>query len=125
VSPLPEGGSAPELLAAEPVTAEPVTAAATAAAAAPAGAAATVPVAPEVLAVAAPETPAAQVAAGALLIEPVPAAVRTTSGAGWVTPAAAGAGLAALALTGWTVARKRVARGRDRALPPVPGPTCR
>ena len=107
VTPLPEGDAAPEVLAAGPAT---VPAAATAAA----GTVPAAPPAPEVpLVAAAPEVPAAPVAQGALVVGPAPAAVRTASGTDWATPAAGAAGLAALALTGWTVTRKRGARTRD------------
>jgi reprolysin-like metallo-peptidase family M12B len=110
VTPLPEGDPAPQVLAAGLATTPPA-----APPAAP-GAAAAVPVAaaaPEVPVAATPEAPGAPVAADVLLTEPAPAAVRVASGTDWARPAAASAGLAAVALTGWTVTRKRGARGRD------------
>jgi hypothetical protein len=110
VTPLPESDPTPEVLAAAPDVraAAPVTTA-TAATAAPAE----VAVAPEVPVAAAPEAPVAPVAAGVLLTEPVPSAVRVASRADWAPPVAAAAGVAVLALAGWTVTRKRSARGRD------------
>jgi hypothetical protein len=110
VTPLPEGDAAPEVLAAAPEVP------AAAPAAAPATAADAVPA--EVVAVpaplaAAPAAPAVPVADGALVVGPVPAAVRTASRADWVPPAAAAAGFAVLALTGWTVTRTRGSRSRD------------
>ncbi|WP_448610141.1 reprolysin-like metallopeptidase [Geodermatophilus sp. URMC 60] len=102
VTPLPEGDPEPQVLAAAPV------AAATAATAVPAA-----PAAPEVPVAAAAEAPAAPVATGVLLTEPVPAAVRTATRADWTPPAATAAGVGVLVLAGWTVTRKRGARGRD------------
>ncbi|MGY1682859.1 reprolysin-like metallopeptidase [Geodermatophilus sp. SYSU D01176] len=106
VTPLPEGDAAPEVLAAGPATAP---------AAVPAAvpAAPSVPVTPLPEGAAAPEVPAAPVVEDALVAEPAPAAVRVASGTGWATPAAGAVGLATVALTGWTVTRKRGARARD------------
>jgi Metallo-peptidase family M12B Reprolysin-like len=98
VTPLPAGDAAPEVLAAAPAIAATAVPAEVAAAPQPA--------------VAAPEAPAEPVAEGARVTEPVPAAVRTASGADWAPPAAAAAGLVVVALTGWTVTRKRIARTR-------------
>ena len=108
VTPLPEGDAVPELLAAAPAAVQAAAAPAPAAAAVPAP-----PVAPEPLAAPAPGVPAVPAAGGALVSGAAPAAVRTTSGTDWAAPTAAAAGLAALALTGWTVTRKRGARVRD------------
>lgn len=115
VTPLPAGDAAPEVLAAAPAvawSADP----------APAAEPAAVPATPEVpravaapqepLAVAAPMVPAAPAAQGALVVEQGPAAVRAASGTDWAVPAAGAAGLVALALTGWTVTRKRDTRAR-------------
>jgi hypothetical protein len=111
VTPLPEADAAPEVLAATPVASTP--APATPAAAAPTEVAAPAPVAAAPEATGAPEAPAAPVVAGVQLIEPVPAAVRIASRAGWTTPAAAVAGLGVLVLTGWGLTRKRGVRVRD------------
>ena len=111
VTPLPEADAAPEVLAATPVASTP--APATPAAAAPTEVAAPAPVAAAPEAAGAPEAPAAPVVAGVQLIEPVPAAVRIASRAGWTTPAAAVAGLGVLVLTGWGLTRKRGVRVRD------------
>ena len=111
VTPLPESDAAPEVLAATPVASTP--APATPAAAAPTEVAAPAPVAAAPEAAGAPEAPAAPVVAGVQLIEPVPAAVRIASRAGWTTPAAAVAGLGVLVLTGWGLTRKRGVRVRD------------
>jgi hypothetical protein len=111
VTPLPEAVAAPEVLAATPVASTP--APATPAAAAPTEVAAPAPVAAAPEATGAPEAPAAPVVAGVQLIEPVPAAVRIASRAGWTTPAAAVAGLGVLVLTGWGLTRKRGVRVRD------------
>jgi hypothetical protein len=111
VTPLPEADAAPEVLAATPVASTP--APATPAAAAPTEVAAPAPVAAAPEATGAPEAPTAPVVAGVQLIEPVPAAVRIASRAGWTTPAAAVAGLGVLVLTGWGLTRKRGVRVRD------------
>jgi hypothetical protein len=116
VTPLPEADAAPEVLAATPVASTPAPdtpAPATPAAAAPTEVAAPAPVAAAPEATGAPEAPAAPVVAGVQLIEPVPAAVRIASRAGWTTPAAAVAGLGVLVLTGWGLTRKRGVRVRD------------
>jgi hypothetical protein len=107
VTPLPEGDPTPEVLAAAPDVRP--AAPATTATAVPAE----VAVAPEVPVAAAPEAPAAPLAADVLLTEPVPAAVRVASRAGWALPVAAAAGVGVLVLAGWTVTRKRSVRGRD------------
>ncbi|SDY30439.1 Peptidase M66 [Geodermatophilus africanus] len=104
VTPLPEAGPAPQVLAAAPV---PAVTAVPAAAVAP-----ETPVAAAAVA-GAPEAPVAPVAAGVLLTESAPAAVRTASRAGWAPPAAAAAGVGVLVLAGWTVTRKRGPRGRE------------
>ncbi len=111
VTPLPEGDPTPEVLAAAPDVPAAAPATATAATAAPADVA--VAVAPEVPVAAAPEAPVTPVAAGVLLTEPVPSAVRVASRADWAPPVAAAAGVGVLVLAGWTVTRKRGARGRD------------
>ncbi|HYO36024.1 MAG TPA: hypothetical protein VER97_08115, partial [Geodermatophilus sp.] len=108
-TPLPEGDPTPEVLAAAPDVQ--AAASATTADAAPADPA--VAVAPEVPVAAAPEAPVAPVAAGVLLTEPVPSAVRVASRADWAPPVAAAAGVGVLVLAGWTVTRKRGERGRD------------
>jgi hypothetical protein len=112
VTPLPEGDPTPQVLAAAP---DP-RAAAAATTAPPAAAEAAVPVAPAApevpLAAAAPEPPAAPAADGALVAQPVPAAVRAAPGTDRTTPAAVAAGLGALVLAGWTVSRKRGVRSR-------------
>ena len=116
VTPLPEADAAPEVLAATPVASTPAPdtpAPATPAAAAPTEVAAPAPVAAAPEATGAPEAPTAPVVAGVQLIEPVPAAVRIASRAGWTTPAAAVAGLGVLVLTGWGLTRKRGVRVRD------------
>ncbi|MGY1763177.1 reprolysin-like metallopeptidase [Geodermatophilus sp. SYSU D00779] len=109
VTPLPEADAAPQVLAATPVASAPDPVAA--APAAPAEVAAPAPVV--AAAPAAREVPAAPVATGMQLIEPVPAAVRTASRAGWTAPAAAVAGLGVLVLAGWGVTRKRGVRAED------------
>jgi hypothetical protein len=55
----------------------------------------------------------APVAAGVLLTESAPAAVRIASRADWAPPAAAAASVGVLVLAGWTVTRKRGPRGRE------------
>ena len=111
VTPLPEADAAPQVLAATPVVVSPGPGAD-----APAEVTAPAPVAAAPEAPQAAEAPAASAApalAGVQLIEPVPAAVRTASRAGWAAPAAAVAGLGGLVLAGWGVTRKRGVRGRS------------
>jgi hypothetical protein len=112
VTPLPEGDPAPQVLAAAPVPPATAATAVPAAAVADAAAAPEAPVAAVAVA-ATPEAPVAPVAAGVLLTEPAPAAVRTASRADWPPPTAAAAGVGVLVLAGWTVTRKRGARGRE------------
>ncbi len=116
VTPLPEAGTAPQVLAAAPeAAAAPVPSApapAAAAAAVPAGVVPAWVVPPPPVAAAAPEDPAAPAPTGVQRVEPVSATVRITPGADWV-PVAAGAGLAVLVLAGWGVTRRRGVRTRD------------
>jgi hypothetical protein len=89
VTPLPEGDPAPEVLAAAPARGVRRPGAATAApAGSPRGRAARRRPRRR-----GPEAPVAPVAAGVLLTEPVPAAVRVASRADWAPPAAAAAGV--------------------------------